>query len=59
MPLGKLIHTSDRDAVALWNANLEEGLKVAKAAGAKQACDRAQQLHEPPAAPFFDGRSIP
>jgi choline dehydrogenase-like flavoprotein len=37
MPLGKLIHTYDQDAVALWNANLEEGLKVAKAAGAKEA----------------------
>jgi choline dehydrogenase-like flavoprotein len=37
MPLGKLIHSYDSDAVALWNANLEEGLKVAKAAGAKQA----------------------
>jgi choline dehydrogenase-like flavoprotein len=37
MPLGKLIHSYDQDAVALWNANLEEGLKVAKAAGAKEA----------------------
>src|SRR5438477_9578238 len=37
MPLGKLTHSYDQDAVALWNANLEEGLKVAKAAGAKQA----------------------
>jgi choline dehydrogenase-like flavoprotein len=37
MPLGKLIHSYDTDAVALWNANLEEGLKVAKAAGAKEA----------------------
>ena len=37
MPLGKLIHSYDSDAVALWNANLEEGLKVAKAAGAKEA----------------------
>jgi choline dehydrogenase-like flavoprotein len=37
MPLGKLIHTYGQDAVALWNANLEEGLKVAKAAGAKEA----------------------
>jgi choline dehydrogenase-like flavoprotein len=36
-PLGKLIHSYDQDAVALWNANLEEGLKVAKAAGAKEA----------------------
>jgi choline dehydrogenase-like flavoprotein len=37
MPLGKLTHSFDSDAVALWNANLEEGLKVAKAAGAKEA----------------------
>ena len=37
MPLGKLTHSSRPDAVALWNANLEEGLKVAKAAGAKEA----------------------
>jgi choline dehydrogenase-like flavoprotein len=37
MPLGRLTHTYDQDAVALWNANLAEGLKVAKAAGAKEA----------------------
>jgi choline dehydrogenase-like flavoprotein len=37
MPLGKLTHSFDQDAVALWNANLEEGLKVARASGAKQA----------------------
>ena len=37
MPLGKLTHTFQDDAVALWNANLEDGLKVAKAAGAKEA----------------------
>ena len=37
MPLGKLIHSYDQDAVALWNANLEEGLKIAHAAGAKEA----------------------
>jgi choline dehydrogenase-like flavoprotein len=37
MPLGKLTHTFQDDAVALWNANLEEGVKVAKAAGAKEA----------------------
>jgi len=35
MPLGKIIHSFDQDAVALWNANFEEGLKVAKATGAK------------------------
>jgi hypothetical protein len=32
---------------------------MACTAGAKQACDKARQLHEPPAAPFFDGASIP
>jgi choline dehydrogenase-like flavoprotein len=37
MPLGKLIHSFDSDAVALWNANLEEGLKIARASGAKEA----------------------
>src|SRR3979411_1197325 len=37
MPLGKIIHSYDQDAIALWNANFEEGLKVAKAAGAKEA----------------------
>ena len=37
MPLGKLVHSFDEDAVALWNANLEEGLKIAKAAGANKA----------------------
>src|SRR6478609_5346140 len=37
MPLGKLTHTFDDDAVALWNANLEVGLKIAKGAGAKEA----------------------
>ena len=33
---GELIHSYDDDAVALWNANFEEGLKIAKAAGAKE-----------------------
>src|SRR5271169_551791 len=37
MPMGRLTHSFDQDAVALWNANLEEGLKVAKASGAKEA----------------------
>ncbi len=37
MPMGKLIHSYDQDALALWNANLDDGLKVAKAAGAKEA----------------------
>src|ERR1700753_858539 len=37
MPLGKLTHTFQPDAVALWNANLDDGVKIAKAAGAKEA----------------------
>src|SRR5207248_5776335 len=36
MPLGRIIHSFDQDAVALWNANFEEGTAVAKAAGAKE-----------------------
>src|SRR5262249_60777765 len=36
MPLAKIIHSFDQDAVALWNANFEEGLQVAKATGAKE-----------------------
>ena len=35
-PLAKIIHSYDQDAAALWNANFEEGLAVAKAAGAKE-----------------------
>jgi choline dehydrogenase-like flavoprotein len=37
MPLGRFIHTFDEAAVALWNANFEEGLKVAKATDAKES----------------------
>jgi choline dehydrogenase-like flavoprotein len=36
LPLGRLTHGFDDAAVALWNANLEEGQKAAKAAGAKE-----------------------
>jgi choline dehydrogenase-like flavoprotein len=36
MPLGRIIHTYDQDAIALWNANFEEGLKIAKATDAKE-----------------------
>jgi choline dehydrogenase-like flavoprotein len=36
MPLGRIIHSYDKDAEAVWNANLEEGIRVAKAAGAKE-----------------------
>src|SRR5215475_1071448 len=36
MPLAKIVHSYDEDAQALWNANFEEGLQVAKATGAKE-----------------------
>src|SRR2546426_6707257 len=36
MPLGRLHHSFDQDAVGLWNANFEEGLRVAKATGARE-----------------------
>jgi choline dehydrogenase-like flavoprotein len=36
MPLARLIHSYDQDAVAVWRANVEEGQKAAKAAGAKE-----------------------
>jgi choline dehydrogenase-like flavoprotein len=37
MPLAKFIHSFDDDAISLWNANFEEGLKIANATGAKEA----------------------
>jgi choline dehydrogenase-like flavoprotein len=37
MPLARLLHSYDRDAVGVWNANFEEGLRIAKAAGATEA----------------------
>ncbi|MFZ0421597.1 MAG: GMC family oxidoreductase [Xanthobacteraceae bacterium] len=36
MPLARLIHSFDDDAVALWNANFETGMKIAKATTAKE-----------------------
>src|SRR5207247_2916612 len=36
MPLAKIIHSYDQDAAALWHANFEEGLAIAKATGAKE-----------------------
>src|SRR5262249_3554611 len=36
MPLGRIVHSFDQDAVALWNANFDEGLTIAKATGAKE-----------------------
>lgn len=37
MPMAKIVHSFDQDAVGIWNANFEEGLKIAKAAGAKES----------------------
>src|SRR5262249_22555989 len=37
MPPGRFVHGFDDDAVALWRANLEEGQRAAKAAGAQEA----------------------
>ena len=37
MPLARLIHSFDDDAVALWNANFETGMKIAKATTAKES----------------------
>jgi choline dehydrogenase-like flavoprotein len=36
MPLARMIHSYDKDVEAVWNANLEEGVKIAEAAGAKE-----------------------
>ena len=44
MPMAKIVHSFDQDAVNLWNANFEEGLKIAKATGAKEVWSaRGQQ----------------
>jgi choline dehydrogenase-like flavoprotein len=36
MPLGRIIHSYDANEVALWNANFEEGMRIAKATDAKE-----------------------
>jgi choline dehydrogenase-like flavoprotein len=36
MPLGKITHSFNDDAVALFNANFDKGLEIAKATGAKE-----------------------
>jgi choline dehydrogenase-like flavoprotein len=36
MPLGRIIHSYDENDEALWNANFEEGLKIARATDAKE-----------------------
>jgi choline dehydrogenase-like flavoprotein len=37
MPMARLIHNFDDDAVALWNANFDQGMKVARATDAKES----------------------
>ena len=36
MPFGRIVHSYDQDAIALWNANFDVGLAIAKTAGAKE-----------------------
>ena len=36
MPMARFIHSYDQDAIGVWNGNFEEGLKIAKAAGATE-----------------------
>ncbi len=36
MPLGRIIHSYDDNDAALWNANFDEGLAIAKATDAKE-----------------------
>jgi choline dehydrogenase-like flavoprotein len=36
MPLARFVHDYDQDAIGVWNANFDEGLKIAKAAGATE-----------------------
>ena len=36
MPVGRIIHSYDTNEVALWNANFEEGMRIAKATDAKE-----------------------
>jgi choline dehydrogenase-like flavoprotein len=36
MPMARLIHSFDADAVALWNANFDQGVKIGRATEAKE-----------------------
>jgi choline dehydrogenase-like flavoprotein len=36
MPLGRIIHSYDDNEMALWNANFEEGIRIAGATNAKE-----------------------
>jgi choline dehydrogenase-like flavoprotein len=44
MPLGRIVHAYDKDAEAVWIANLEEGVTIAKAAGAKEVWSARQAM---------------
>ena len=37
LPLARLTHSFDQDGLALWNANFEQGVKIAKATNAKES----------------------
>jgi len=37
LPMGRLVHSYDEAATALWNANFDEGLRIAKASGAQES----------------------
>ena len=37
MPLGRIVHSYDEEVTRVWNANFEEGLRIAKAAGAAES----------------------
>jgi choline dehydrogenase-like flavoprotein len=37
VPMARLIHSFDSNAVALWNANFEQGMKIAKATDARES----------------------
>ena len=49
MPLGRIVHNYDDNDAALWNANFEEGLRIAKATDAKEVWQgRAAMPTHPP-----------
>ena len=45
LPMARLIHSFDDDAVALWNANFDQGMKIAKATDAKEILARQGPGH--------------
>jgi hypothetical protein len=54
MPLAKIIHSYDKDAEAVWNANFDEGLKIAKATGAKGYVVGSRQYADNPSDRWHD-----